>query len=393
MTAPKAILIGQVQSGSLLPSGTKTYVQLLAEGLQSFGWQAEVWDLGIHPRDGTRHSGTGLRGRLRVPHLLSFWLRLFARLLGENAGPDVVYHVQRPEELLPIAILRPRARLVVSVHGPHWRSVEAKFGTLGARIYRVLQAIGLRRADRVIAVSRGVARSLLSDFPWVQVKLRVVTPMVDELLFTRLPQSEARARRGIPIDAEVVLYCGRFEPEKGFPLLLNSIEQLRLRENGVLLLLCGGGGEEDRLRTETTVRRIPCTYLGSVAHSDMPSVYACADAVVLTSAYEGFPTVVLEALSCGVPVVARQFEGLEDLAVAGAPICLLKSDRPEDFAAAISRMIAEGRDKIGQRIDLSAYSYRTVAGRVLAVYRETLGTEEAQRTGEADRRREVRNKP
>ncbi|QSG11341.1 Glycosyltransferase [Halapricum desulfuricans] len=158
-------------------------------------------------------------------------------------------------------------------------------------------------ADRAIAVSEGVAASI-RERTGLGAERVVVLPNpvpVDDI--------RERAEGGVVVpwlddpDLAVVLWVGRFAPEKDLPTLLGAFDRLHERRPDTRLVLAGTGPEYERIEGLVAERG-----LSSVAalpgYVDPAPYMARAEAFALSSIYEGLPTVLVEALACGCPVVA-----------------------------------------------------------------------------------------
>jgi glycosyltransferase involved in cell wall biosynthesis len=115
-----------------------------------------------------------------------------------------------------------------------------------------------------------------------------------------------------------------------------------------------------------------------MARPDMPALLRSADLVACTPWYEPFGLVPLEAMACGVPVVASAVGGFLDTVVDGATGTLVPPRRPDRLAAAIRRLLAEPfwREAYGTAgVDRarSRYSWDRIASATLAVYDDVLG--------------------
>lgn len=159
------------------------------------------------------------------------------------------------------------------------------------------------RADAVVGVSEGVARDLVSRLGVPAAKVHVIpNPVVDDAL-----AASAAAPAGHPWFADdsapVFLAVGRLTEQKDFPTLLRAFRMLREARAARLMIL--GEGEE-RARLEALIGELSLT--GDVALPGfVENPYARmsrAAAFVLSSRWEGLPTVLIEALACGCPVVA-----------------------------------------------------------------------------------------
>jgi glycosyltransferase involved in cell wall biosynthesis len=157
-------------------------------------------------------------------------------------------------------------------------------------------------ADYVVGVSEGVTEDLVELTGLRREKMRVIfNPIVT-------PDIGEKARA--PVDhpwfgdgSSVFVAAGRLRPQKDFPTLLRAFEQVRAKRPARLLVL-GEGPERERL--EALVRELRITEDVSL-HGSTTNPYAYmarACAFVLSSRWEGLPTVLIEAMSCGVPVIA-----------------------------------------------------------------------------------------
>jgi len=193
-------------------------------------------------------------------------------------------------------------RLVVSEHSNF--SVTAKHGDPRvARWMRRFMAWAYPLADGVVAVSQGVGDDLA---PCIGLKPAAITVVYNPIDTAAVAQ---RSREALshpwlqPGEPPVVVAIGRLTPQKDFPTLLRAFARLRQTQNARLLIL---GEGELRPQLEALVAG-----LGLQDHArlpgfvDNPFAYLSRSALfVLSSAWEGFGNVLVEAMACGTPVVA-----------------------------------------------------------------------------------------
>lgn len=159
------------------------------------------------------------------------------------------------------------------------------------------------RADAVVAVSEGVAHDLVHALGLPPAKVSVIhNPVVDEGL-RRAAQRPADHPWFEDASPNVFLAVGRLTPQKDFPTLIEAFRMLRESQQARLMIL--GEGEE-RARLEALVASKGLTAEVSLpGYVENPYAYMSrAAAFVLSSRWEGLPTVLVEALGCGCPVVA-----------------------------------------------------------------------------------------
>lgn len=160
-----------------------------------------------------------------------------------------------------------------------------------------------RRVDGVVTVSGGVADDLVEQLSLHKDEVAVVyNPIVDQSL-VRLSGADPCHQWFESQDVPVILSVGRLEPPKDFPTLLEAFAKLR-RSRDVRLVILGEGSLSSQLKE--LARR-----LGVSMNVDLPGFvdnpYAFmrkADLFVLSSAWEGFGNVLVEAMACGTPVVS-----------------------------------------------------------------------------------------
>jgi glycosyltransferase involved in cell wall biosynthesis len=135
---------------------------------------------------------------------------------------------------------------------------------------------------------------------------------VDDV-FRPQPVSREDLFPGVRSHEAVVLFAGRISEEKGVMELPQIMNQIRRRVKGVRLAVAGTGPAEEKL-----FRAIPdAIRLGWLDKRQLSRVYSAADVMLLPSHFDTFGCVVLEALSCGLPVVAFNSKGPRDIILHG----------------------------------------------------------------------------
>jgi glycosyltransferase involved in cell wall biosynthesis len=110
-------------------------------------------------------------------------------------------------------------------------------------------------------------------------------------------------------DAPTILYAGRISKEKGVMELPEIFYNVREKIRDVRIVIAGTGPAEAELK-----EKLPeAEYLGWVNHSDLPKIYSSADIFILPSKFDTFGCVVLEAMSCGLPVISYNTKGPKDI--------------------------------------------------------------------------------
>ena len=124
-------------------------------------------------------------------------------------------------------------------------------------------------------------------------------------MFYPVNKKEAKKQYNLDLKTRYIIYIGRLEKEKDVNFLIKSFHVATRQEDDLRLLLVGDGSGMKQLTqlVEDLGLKNKVVFLGNIAYTSVPIVINCADLLVLASVYEGSPTVVREALSCGVPVL------------------------------------------------------------------------------------------
>jgi glycosyltransferase involved in cell wall biosynthesis len=113
----------------------------------------------------------------------------------------------------------------------------------------------------------------------------------------------------LPLKTNVLLFAGRISLEKGVMEIPEIFEQVRIKIPNLKMVIAGTGPALDDLR-----KALPtATYLGWIDHDQLPNVYSASDLIILPSRFDTFSCVVLEAMSCGLPVIAYNTKGPKDI--------------------------------------------------------------------------------
>ncbi len=114
---------------------------------------------------------------------------------------------------------------------------------------------------------------------------------------------------GIPEETFVLLYLGRISKEKGVLELSAVYQKIKQKHKNVKLVIVGRGPETQQLKDENP----DAVFIDWVEHDLLPEIYSSADLLILPSRFDTFSNVVLESLSCGLPVVAYNTKGPKDI--------------------------------------------------------------------------------
>jgi colanic acid/amylovoran biosynthesis glycosyltransferase len=283
-----------------------------------------------------------LVGRLPVLDGPLFYtlLPLRVRRLAHSHRPDAIV-TQSPYEAALVRWSAPGARLVVELHGD-WRTAPRLYGSPLRRLVAPLTdrvgAFGVRHADAVRTISAfttGLVREL------------GVEPSSEFAAFTDL---DAFTGERLPVPTEPrVLFVGVLERYKNVEVLADAWRRVAARRPDARLHLVGTGTQDavaERLAGEGV------EWQRRLEPSEVASAFDRARALLLPSASEGLPRIVIEAFLRGRAVVGSRAGGTPDIVEDGVNGLLVEPGDPVALAAAVERILDD--DELAARLGAAA---------------------------------------
>lgn len=259
------------------------------------------------------------------------WLLRLRRMLMRS--PVDVVHVHSP--LMAVGV-----RLVIRTLGKRAPAlVSTEHSVNYHRATQWLNMLTIHMDERVIAVSTAVERGKVAKRSQ---RVTVVRHGANLSRIHKLRHDRDHLTRtfGLPPGPRVVTVAN-YRAEKDLETLLAAAELVHQRVPSAHFLLAGSGPDADALRSIITERQMT-TYvhlLGLV--DDAVRLTACADVFALTSIREGLPVAVMEALACGLPVVATNVGGLSDMIVDGENGFLTPTRSPEETSERLVQLLLD----------------------------------------------------
>lgn len=182
-------------------------------------------------------------------------------------------------------------------------------GTLSG-IVPSLMKILYPKADRVIAVSESVKKSLIDKIPQLSNNVSVIyNPIFSQDILTKSKENVDDAVIKQWLNEFVIISVGRLERVKDYPTLIRAFAIVRQQGVDAKLVLLGDGTERNNL--ENLVKQLHLTeHVYMPGFTDNPYKYISkANVFVLSSVSEGLSSVLIEALGCGVPIVSTDCNG------------------------------------------------------------------------------------
>jgi glycosyltransferase involved in cell wall biosynthesis len=256
-----------------------------------------------------------------VVHSHTFHANLIARLLKVTAPVPAVFST------------------VHNVYEGSWTRMLA---------YRLTDGLSLR----TIAVSEAAALRFMRLKAVPERRCLVISNGIDTSEFVPSAERRARVRDETGAGQEFIwLAAGRIAPAKDYPNLLRAFARVRAIRRDAQLWVAGAGEDAEFTKASALARELglgdAVRWLG--LRRDMPALFDAADAFVLSSAWEGMPLVVGEAMAMEKPVVATDVGGVRELV--GDAGAMAPFNNPDALAIAmlgIMQMSQEGRAAMGR---------------------------------------------
>jgi glycosyltransferase involved in cell wall biosynthesis len=209
-----------------------------------------------------------------------------------------------------------------------------------ARWHLWLDRLTQRRVDRYVCVSRAVADFSATRAGLPREKLAVIPNGIDLDKYPAAQPADLRAL-GVAAGRRVVTFVGRLEPQKGVDWLIAAAPQWMANVPDCDLLLVGAGPSGASLQAACRQAGIADRVHFAGWRADVPQILAASDLLVLPSAWEGMPNVVLEAMASRRPVVASDVEGVRELLGPNAPGQTLRHGDTQAMVEAVTAFMLD----------------------------------------------------
>ena len=317
-------LAGRVQSRVLLPREGE-----LACRLRGLGVPVDVCDLGVSTLGGRLHIGMSPRGLAQ------------AMRAARDFRPDLVRVHSSNVALYGLAASLAGVAPVLLLS--HFAWDQRRW------LQRVLTRL---TCSRIVAVSEHIGAAHRQRGGWFASRTFVLHPGVDTLHFG-VSAGVGECKRAVGLDARVpvVSIVGRLDPVKGYELFLDAAERVAGKLAECRFVVVGGTvsdapcetesyAESIRVRVErSALLRERIVFSGPV--SDVRPWLQASDLVVCTSRWETFGLAIVEAMSCGVPVVSTDCDGPRETVLDGTTGHLVPAGDAAALASRIEQLLAD----------------------------------------------------
>ena len=296
--------------------------------------------------------------------------------------PDIL-HIQAigPALFTPLARIL-GMKVIVTSHGSNYKHL--KWGKAAKLVLRLAELLGVKFANEVIAISKGIADEIKSKYH------RKATVIYNGVVRPQVLQTKDSLKKYALEEGKYILSVGRFVPAKGFDYLIDAFEKARintderrmhknesnkLKQNNWKLVIVGDADHEDKYcldLKEKAKGNNDIILTGFLNGKPLQELYSHAAVFVLASYYEGLPTVLVEAISYDLPCIASDIRGNRDVGLK------VESFFQTGNVKSLAGKIKEFTEKLSNKQDMTKQSsfiqerhnWSKIADKTLKVYRQ-----------------------
>ena len=376
---PRIVLAAEPTSG-----GVVRHVFDLAEGLPRRGFRVLL----VHSRHATSpafHERLARSGSFgyetasfdveRAPGGRDFAAALeLRRVIHGFGGADVLHgHSSKAGALARLGRWSRARRVVYTPHA--WYTQNPELGSASRGAYQLIERALATVTDRIISVSRDEAEHAMAlgigRRKLVLIENGIETWTPEQVARTR---AATRSRLGIAPDDVVVGFLGRLAPQKAPDVTLRVFRRVLDERPATRVVLAGDGPDGERVRALMGELGLADRVI-ALPVANGPDVIPAFDLFLMTSRYEGFPYVLLEALAAGCAIVTTPVGGVADCVVDGVNGSVVDSLDPDPIARAVLAIVndpdrlalmrAQARERaalfsIDRMLDRTADLYRSL---------------------------------
>lgn len=288
---------------------------------------------------------------------------------------DIV-HIHSP--LVPD--IRTTLPVIATIHTPMRTDTQASFNetrNLRTTVWKLsgrfisypLEVRLLKKAKIITVVARSVAQELI-EYPTDNKEIIVMANGIDSTTFKPLAEKTKE---------KYILFTGRLSYRKGLFDLIEAAKTICETYQDISFLITGTGVLIETLREKIKEFGLSerIKFLGFVSREQLIHLYQNATIYVVPSHYEGLPTVLLEAMSCGLPVIATAVSGNLDVITSGKNGLLVPPHAPEKLADAMSALLKDEhlRKTLGENARKTiedCYTWDIISDKFLTQYNSLL---------------------
>lgn len=320
-------------------------------------------------------SGNGIVSKIKknpflfllIPFLMFFQLIAMINIIKNHKIDIILANWIIPQGLVAILVtkvIRKNIKIFIISHGGDAKLLNSNF------ILKIIGSFIIKKATKTIAVSIYIKKTLL-QISNQKIEFAVIPMGVD---INKFYYSNKKSKE-IKYD---IIFIGRLEEKKGIKILLDSI--YKLYKKGLLTntLIIGSGTLEIPLKKIVKNYKLEniVTFAGALSHKQIIQKMSLSKIFVLPSINltydsEGLPTVLLEAMSSGLPIITTDAGGITDIALDGYNSIIVKQNDAKMLSEKIEYLLTNPIElekiKLNARKSAEEYSYENIVNKYIEI--------------------------
>lgn len=277
------------------------------------------------------------------------------------------------------------AHVPVVVHTVHGQAFHPHEKWYRNRLYILLERLAARRSDRIYAVAQAMIDQCVAAKVASRECYQVVYSGMDTARFALTRRDMAlREKLGVPVAARTVVTVARLFPLKGYEFVLPAAERLIEKHPDTHFVVVGDGPMHDRLIDRLRKRGISghFHFAGLIPPDEVPRYIAQGDLLWHLSLREGLPRAAVQALACGIPVVAFALDGTPEVVLNGRTGFAVTPESVDEVVSASCRLwddpeLRRELGEAGRRLVTERFDWRLMSDTLLTEYRRLLTAKNA----------------
>ncbi len=296
--------------------------------------------------------------KIPIIGILTFWVRIFLKI--RTLKPEIV-HAQDLSMGIPAWLIKKILKIPYIVWG---RGSDVY---LPYRFIRITTKTILQNALAVLALTENMRIKLKKKY---DTEIHVIPNGIDLEDYFKVSLTSKKVTNG-----KNILFVGSLYPVKGVYYLIKAMKKILEKVPDARLILVGDGKERKGLETLSTQLGISnhVTFIGKIPHEEVQTFFKEADVFVLPSLSEGFPNVILEAMACGLPIVATRVGGVPDILTDGTNGYLVEAKDTKDLINKVLLLLEDStlRKKISDnnKYEVKKYSWENIIFELEKIYK------------------------
>lgn len=232
-----------------------------------------------------------------------FLIKLFLNFRKININKDAIIHSQRLMLCIPFLLSNKKYKIISTSHGIEKQTVAGRKGFIHGLIYEMIERFVVPKLDYLTVVDPRAEEYFKNKYPKKAENIIRIPIGINKESFYPISKEKCINKYDINTNKTSILFLGRMEYQKNLGLLLDSFKLLNNKD--IELIIAGQGKLSDHYKNYCIEKDIQnVRFIGGVFPDEIVHIMNLCDLLVLSSHFEGSPTVVKEALACNLPVVS-----------------------------------------------------------------------------------------